>query len=97
MKPTLITVALFGALAVSTSSYAQRSVTLYGLIDTGLVYTNNQQGHSNWQENSSSTQNTVFGLKGDEDLGGGGPHLVDAAVHVLVGHHGPGTLRIRLR
>jgi general bacterial porin, GBP family len=69
MKKSLLTFALSGAVAVS--AHAQSSVTLYGLIDTGLVYTNNQTGHSSWQEGSSSTQNTVFGLKGSEDLGGG--------------------------
>ncbi|QJP70439.1 porin [Burkholderia glumae] len=71
MKPALIRAALVGALAASTSAHAQSSVTLYGLIDTGLAYTNNQLGHSNWQASSSATQNTVFGLKGGEDLGGG--------------------------
>src|ERR1700744_2441831 len=69
MKKSLLVVALSGAFAIS--AHAQSSVTLYGLIDTGLVYTNNQLGHSNWQEVSSSTQNTVFGLKGSEDLGDG--------------------------
>ncbi|ACD21488.1 porin [Paraburkholderia phytofirmans] len=69
MKKSLLAAALFGAFAMS--AHAQSSVTLYGLIDTGLVYTNNQFGHSNWQMVSSSTQNTVFGLKGSEDLGGG--------------------------
>ncbi|WP_341316325.1 porin [Paraburkholderia sp. IMGN_8] len=69
MKKSLLAVALSGALTIS--AHAQSSVTLYGLIDTGLVYTNNQLGHSNWQEVTSSTQNTVFGLKGSEDLGGG--------------------------
>jgi predicted porin len=74
MKKSLLAAAISGVLA--TAAQAQSSVTLYGLIDTGLVYTNNQvgpngQGHRNWQENSSSTQNTVFGLKGSEDLGGG--------------------------
>lgn len=69
MKKSLIALALGSVFAVS--AHAQSSVTLYGLIDTGLVYTNNQQGHSNIQMNTSSTQNTVFGLKGTEDLGGG--------------------------
>jgi predicted porin len=69
MKKSLLAAALLSAFAIS--AHAQSSVTLYGLIDTGLVYTNNQFGHSNWQLNSSSTQNTVFGLKGSEDLGGG--------------------------
>lgn len=69
MKKSLLAAALLSAFAMS--AHAQSSVTLYGLIDTGLVYTNNQLGHSNWQMNTSSTQNTVFGLKGSEDLGGG--------------------------
>jgi general bacterial porin, GBP family len=69
MKKSLVALALGSVFAIS--AHAQSSVTLYGLIDTGLVYTNNQGGHSNWQMNSSSTQNTVFGLKGTEDLGGG--------------------------
>ncbi|WP_128598194.1 porin [Paraburkholderia kirstenboschensis] len=69
MKNTSLALGLLGAFAVS--AHAQSSVTLYGLLDTGLVYTNNQQGNINWQLNSSSTQNTVFGLKGSEDLGAG--------------------------
>ncbi|MEI5996630.1 porin [Paraburkholderia bengalensis] len=69
MKKSLLALATLGVF--TASAHAQSSVTLYGLIDTGLVYTNNQQGHSNWQMLSSATQNTVFGLKGSEDLGGG--------------------------
>lgn len=69
MKKSLLVAAACGALTMT--AHAQSSVSLYGLIDTGLVYTNNQLGHSNWQLNSSSTQNTVFGLKGSEDLGAG--------------------------
>ncbi|HWX11378.1 MAG TPA: porin [Trinickia sp.] len=67
------------ALAVfAAAAHAQSSVTLYGLIDTGIVYTNNQSatgapgtGHSNYQESSSLLSNTVWGLKGSEDLGSG--------------------------
>jgi general bacterial porin, GBP family len=69
MKKSLLVAALCGA--VTMSAHAQSSVTLYGLIDAGFVYTNNQQGHANYQLGSSSTQNTVFGLKGSEDLGAG--------------------------
>ena len=73
MKKFLSAPLLAAALSVGTiiSAHAQTSATLYGVIDAGLVYTNNQGGHSNWQEASSSTENTVFGLKGAEDLGGG--------------------------
>lgn len=56
---------------MSAGAHAQSSVSLYGLIDTGIVYVNNAGGHSNWLQSGSSTQNTVFGLKGTEDLGGG--------------------------
>jgi len=69
MKKSLLAFALSGVFAIP--AHAQSSVTLYGLLDTGLVYSNNQTGHSSWQEASSATQNTVFGLKGSEDLGGG--------------------------
>ncbi|MCG5077067.1 porin [Paraburkholderia tagetis] len=58
-------------MAMATPAHAQSSVTLYGLIDAGLVYSNNQGGRHNWQQSGSVTQNTVFGLKGAEDLGGG--------------------------
>ncbi|HEY1607962.1 MAG TPA: porin [Paraburkholderia sp.] len=69
MKKTLLAAALCGTF--TAAAHAQSSVTLYGLIDTGLVYVNNEGGHSNWLQTGSSTQNTVFGLKGTEDLGGG--------------------------
>ncbi|WP_206998912.1 porin [Trinickia mobilis] len=54
----------------ATTAHAQSSVTLYGLIDSGIVYTNNQGGSSTWQEQSSMLSNEVWGLKGSEDLGG---------------------------
>jgi general bacterial porin, GBP family len=69
MKKSLLAAALTGVFALS--AHAQSSVTLYGVLDTGLVYSNNQGGHSNWQESSAATENTVYGLKGSEDLGGG--------------------------
>jgi general bacterial porin, GBP family len=65
---------IIGAAALSVfaaAAHAQSSVTLYGLIDTGIVYTNNQGGSSAWQEQSSLLSNEVWGLKGSEDLGGG--------------------------
>lgn len=69
MKKTLLAAAVCGTFAVS--AHAQSSVTLYGTLDAGLVYTNNQLGHSNWQQASGSVSNTYFGLRGDEDLGAG--------------------------
>ncbi|MGN8107751.1 porin [Paraburkholderia sp. 22098] len=69
MKKTLMVAALTGVFA--TAAHAQSSVTLYGLIDAGITYTNNQHGHSNWQETSGSVNGSRWGLRGAEDLGGG--------------------------
>ncbi|KWK85819.1 porin [Burkholderia ubonensis] len=69
MKKTLIVAALSGVLA--TAAHAQSSVTLYGLIDAGITYTNNQGGHSAWQQSTGSVNGSRWGLRGAEDLGGG--------------------------
>ncbi|MEN8503586.1 MULTISPECIES: porin [Paraburkholderia] len=51
---------------------AQSSVTLYGIIDTGLAYVHNSEGHSSqWRMAPSNLSATSWGLKGTEDLGGG--------------------------
>ena len=66
--------AVAGTLSVaflSAAAQAQSSVTLYGMLDAGIVYTNNQSGKSAWQQGSGLLSNTVFGLSGNEDLGGG--------------------------
>jgi len=69
MKKTLLVGALTGAFA--TMAHAQSSVTLYGLIDAGITYTNNQGGHSAWQQTTGSVNGSRWGLRGAEDLGGG--------------------------
>ncbi|HTI16365.1 MAG TPA: porin [Trinickia sp.] len=75
MKKSLIAFALTGAAA--TPAFAQSSVTLYGLIDTGLTYVNNNTNSSGrgvgavWAMQSGVVQGSRWGLKGSEDLGGG--------------------------
>jgi GBP family porin len=69
MKKTLMVAALTGVFA--TAAHAQSSVTLYGLIDAGLTYTNNQGGSSNFKETSGNINGSRWGLRGSEDLGGG--------------------------
>ncbi|WP_244829820.1 porin [Caballeronia sp. TF1N1] len=69
MKKTLLIAGVLGTFAATAQ--AQSSVTLYGTLDAGLVYTNNSAGHSNWQQGSGSVSDTYFGLRGSEDLGGG--------------------------
>jgi predicted porin len=59
-------------------AFAQSSVTLYGIVDTGLGYQSSQTslgstsgGHSNTKMVSGVWAGSRFGLKGAEDLGGG--------------------------
>ncbi|VVE10251.1 porin [Pandoraea terrigena] len=58
-------------LCASVSAAAQSSVTLYGVLDEALVYSNNAGGASVVQMLDSYHWNTMWGLKGTEDLGGG--------------------------
>ncbi|RKE38812.1 putative porin [Paraburkholderia sp. BL23I1N1] len=74
MKKISAAVAAFAALA-ATAAHAQSSVTLYGLIDAGVMYTNNvKKGGSQGalvQATSGNINGSRFGLRGGEDLGGG--------------------------
>lgn len=69
MKLTKTTAALLALGAFAGAAQAQSSVTLYGIADAGLLYTNNIKGHSAVQ--TSTANSSRFGLKGSEDLGGG--------------------------
>ena len=68
MKKTLLAAAV---LMASTAAMAQSSVTLYGLINAGVDYTTNQGGSHNFAATSGTVDESFFGLKGSEDLGGG--------------------------
>ncbi|HXO93953.1 MAG TPA: porin [Candidatus Acidoferrum sp.] len=69
MKRLAWAAALFCVVPIVAS--AQSSVTLYGLIDEGVTYTSNQNGHSAWLLQSGGGSLSRWGLKGAEDLGGG--------------------------
>jgi GBP family porin len=75
MKKLVLIALLTGMFA--TAAHAQSSVTLYGLIDTGLTYISNQKetgstaGHSKFGITDASINPDRFGLRGSEDLGGG--------------------------
>jgi len=71
MKRILVAGATIGCAIAPMTAMAQSSVTLYGLIDEGLNYTNNTKGHSAVQMESGFAQGSRWGLKGTEDLGGG--------------------------
>lgn len=69
MKKQVIALAVFSAFAAPV--FAQSSVTLYGVIDEGLNYTNNAGGSHVYEMASGYAQGSRWGLKGTEDLGGG--------------------------
>jgi len=66
IKIALLNIGLWSAGAV----FAQSSVTLYGVADNGLTYTNNQNGGKAFQASSGGLGGSKFGLLGKEDLGG---------------------------
>ncbi|WP_206998570.1 porin [Trinickia mobilis] len=72
MKKTRVALWAASCLVLSAqTAQAQSSVTLYGIVDAGITFTNNSAGHSLWQAQSSIAQGSRWGLKGAEDLGGG--------------------------
>ena len=74
----LLTVLL---LCVAATADAQSNITLYGVIDTSLGYTtNNSSAHGPASEialGEGELQGSRWGLKGNEDLGGGTKAMFD--------------------
>jgi predicted porin len=67
-----IKIAVLTAFAsLSGTALAQSSVTLYGVADDSVTYTNNQAHHAAWQMFSGGLGGSKFGFFGREDLGGG--------------------------
>ncbi|VVE51414.1 porin [Pandoraea anhela] len=57
--------------ACASTSYAQSNVTLYGLIDTGITWSSNQYGSSNWEVTSGKLSGARWGIRFTEDIGDG--------------------------
>jgi predicted porin len=77
LKKRVFTAAATASLLVPfvNSAHAQNSVTLYGLIDAGISYVNNSKtstGASSLTKfDDGVAQGSRWGLRGNEDLGGG--------------------------
>ena len=69
MKKSLLALVALGAFA--GAAHAQSSVTLYGIIDEGLLFNNNAGGKHLYSMASGVLQGSRFGMRGTEDLGGG--------------------------
>jgi GBP family porin len=71
MKKSLLALAVLGAMA--SAAQAQTSVTLYGIVDGGLLYRSglNAAGDSSWSFGSGVEATNRWGIRGSEDLGGG--------------------------
>lgn len=56
----------------AVTASAQSSVTMYGVLDTGLTYTTHTTGNKTaWGMNTGNRASTRWGLKGREELGDG--------------------------
>jgi predicted porin len=69
MKKKMIALTVTAAVALPV--HAQSSITLYGVLDEGINYTNNAGDKSAYQLESGYAQGSRWGLKGSEDLGSG--------------------------
>ncbi|MFL9863475.1 porin [Paraburkholderia fungorum] len=70
MKKQLTMLALAGVVTSSTA-FAQSTVTMYGVLDEGINFTNNTGGNKNYEMAAGYAYGNRWGLKGAEDLGGG--------------------------
>jgi predicted porin len=71
MKTTYFNIISLGLLITTGSAYAQNSVTLYGVLDSGIGFVHNSGGKSTQVEEITGMSGPRWGLLGSEDLGGG--------------------------
>ncbi|UTY56289.1 porin [Massilia sp. erpn] len=69
MKKTLISIAVLGAM--SSAAFAQSNVTIYGIVDAGIVAERGGKSGSVNKVTSGVANASRLGFKGTEDLGGG--------------------------
>ena len=69
MKKTLIAMGVLGAF--SSLAFAASNVTLYGIIEEGVIVQKAKHGDNKVELNSGFSQGSRWGIKGVEDLGNG--------------------------
>jgi len=70
MKKTLVALAVMAVAGAASAQIAPNSVTLYGLIDTAVVF-RDVGGVSTTTMDAGTMNGSRWGMKGTEDLGGG--------------------------
>lgn len=70
MKKTLVALAVMAVAGAASAQIAPNSVTLYGLIDTAIVF-RDVGGVSTTTMDAGTMNGSRWGMKGTEDLGGG--------------------------
>lgn len=87
-----VAAALAAGVAV-TGAHAQQTVTLYGIVDSGLMYQNNgttvgsaAAGHASVKLSPGGWALNRFGLRGSEDLGGGARALFQLETGFTIGN-----------
>ncbi|CAG9210616.1 Outer membrane protein (Porin) [Paraburkholderia sabiae] len=94
MKRTAIAAVALALGSVTVAAHAQNSVTLYGLIDSGIGYVHNADSNSNLTGMiNGNLSGDRWGLKGSEDLGGGLKTIfaLESGFDVGTGKMGQGT------
>ena len=72
-RAALLTSSAAAACIAAPAVHAQSSVTMYGIMDAGIEYTNHAapEGGSSVKLKSGNKNTSRWGLRGVEDLGGG--------------------------
>lgn len=71
MKKHLLALAVASIGTAAIAQSAPSSVTLYGIVDAGVIHNSNNAGKSETRMASGYLQSSRFGFRGSEDLGGG--------------------------
>lgn len=66
-----LTAVCIATIVPSNTAHAQSSVNLYGIIDAGVTYVNNEGGGKNLKFGNSVAYGNRWGIMGNEDLGSG--------------------------
>ncbi|SAK98105.1 outer membrane protein (porin) [Caballeronia calidae] len=85
-------ISLAALACIASSSYAQSSVTLYGILDEGFDYTSNVGGQHVYELTSGYASGSRWGVRGVEDLGGGTKAVfqLESGVNISNGAAGQG-------